>query len=211
MFDKNWEKNIYSKSKQKNVYPFDWVVSSTNKYIKNYKSKKVIEFGSGTGNNLIVFKNLGFKKIEGIDGSKTASKIALKKFRYMKNISIKNEDFTKINLKKDYYDLIVDRGSLTHNSINNIDRVINTAYSSLKQGGYIFSSMFSKHHSSFSKNKFFFKKETSSSGLITSFLNHKELKRIFRKFIIVSLIHETKIDMKSKKKNCWWYLIAKKR
>ena len=34
MFDLGWEKLIYQKNKQINKYPFDWVVSSTNKFIK---------------------------------------------------------------------------------------------------------------------------------------------------------------------------------
>lgn len=211
MFDNNWEKNIYSRSKQKNDYPFDWLITSTKRFIKNYHSKKVVELGCGTGNNLILFKNLGFKKIEGVEGSKTASKIADKRFYKAKNIKIINQDFSKFHFKKNNYNLIIDRGSLTHNEKNDIRMVIDHAYYSLKPGGYIFSSLFSKNHSSFAKKKFFFKKETkTSSGLITSFLNLKEINSIFKKFKIVSLVHETKLDIKSKKRVCWWYLIAKK-
>ena len=34
MFDKSWENEIYKNKKQINKYPFDWVVSSTNRHIK---------------------------------------------------------------------------------------------------------------------------------------------------------------------------------
>ena len=79
-FDLNWEKEVYSKKKQINEYPFEWVVASTKNYIKNYKDKKVIEMGSGTGNNILFFDKLGFKEIVGVEGSKSAVKIANKRF-----------------------------------------------------------------------------------------------------------------------------------
>ena len=45
------------------------------------------------------------------------------------------------------------------------------------------------------KKKTFFKKETgSTSGLITSFLDLKDIRIIFKKFKLVSLIHETKMN-----------------
>lgn len=100
MFNNNWEKNIYRKKKQINDYPFDWVVSSTKRYLKNFKKKAVIELGCGTGNNLNLFENLKFKKIVGIEGSKTASKISKKRFKKNKNIKIINEDFINFNYKK---------------------------------------------------------------------------------------------------------------
>ena len=80
-FDLNWEQEVYSKKKQRNDYPFEWVIASTKKYVKNYKSKKVIEMGSGTGNNLRLFNNLGFSEIVGVEGSKSAVNISQRIFK----------------------------------------------------------------------------------------------------------------------------------
>lgn len=214
MFDQNWEKNIYLKSKQNNNYPFDWIVSSTKKYLTNFKKKKIIELGSGTGNNIIFFKNLGFKSIEGIEGSKTACKIAKNKFGKQKKIKIFNNDFINFDFKKNYYDLVVDRGSITHNEKKNIIIIFNNIYKSLKPNGLIFSSIFSDKHYAYKNKadkKFYFKNETKSSkGLITTFLNIRDIKVIFKKFKLISLVHETKYNHINKKKDCWWYIIAKK-
>ena len=80
-FDSNWEKEVYSKNKQINEYPFEWIVSSSKRYISKYKNKKVVELGSGTGNNLLFFNKLGFKEVVGIEGSKSAVKITRNKFK----------------------------------------------------------------------------------------------------------------------------------
>lgn len=211
MFDKNWETLIYKKNKQINNYPFDWIVSSTKKYIKNCKKKKVIELGCGTGNNLMFFKKNGFKIIEGIEGSKTASSIAKNRFKKQKNVIIFNKDFSKFIFKKENYDLFIDRGSLTHNKKQNIKEIIDKIYFSLKPKGFFFSSLFSKKHYAYSKKKTFFKKEIrGKSGLITSFLDLKDIRIIFKRFKLVSLIHETKNELMTKKKNCWWYIVAYK-
>ena len=77
MFDLGWEKLIYQKNKQINKYPFDWVVSSTNKFIKR-SNLIALDLGSGTGNNINFLCNYGFKKVYAVEGSKTAFEILKK-------------------------------------------------------------------------------------------------------------------------------------
>ena len=119
MFDKSWEKKIYKKNKQMNDYPYDWVVSTTNKFLKKRKKLNALEIGSGTGNNLNFLKAFGFNKIVGIEGSKSACDYARKKFKKDKSIKILNLDFNKYSYDEKF-NLILDRGSLTHNKINDI-------------------------------------------------------------------------------------------
>tara|TARA_B110000444_G_scaffold257296_1_gene295414 strand:+ start:153 stop:794 length:642 start_codon:yes stop_codon:yes gene_type:complete len=211
-FDLNWEKEVYSKKKQINEYPFEWVVASTKNHIKNYKDKKVIEMGSGTGNNIHFFDKLGFKEIVGVEGSKSAVKIANKRFIKRKNVQIILDDFLNSNYPKNYYDLCVDRGSITHNNKKDILKIINNVNYFLKPGGYFFTSLFSIDHYAYSRKKFFFKKEIDSKkGVITSFFSEKEIKKYFKKFKFVSIVCEKKYEIKKKnKKDCWWYLILKK-
>ena len=188
MFDKNWETLIY----KKNNYPFDWIVSSTKKYIKNCKKKKVIELGCGTGNNLMFFKKNGFKIIEGIEGSKTASSIAKNRFKKQKNVIIFNKDFSRFIFRKENYDLFIDRISLTHNKKQNIKEIIDKIYFSLKQKVFFLAFLVKNIMHIQKKNTFFKKEIRSKSRLITSFLDLKDIRIIFKKFKLVSLIHETK-------------------
>ena len=74
------------------------------------------------------------------------------------------------------------------------------------------SCLFSKNHYAYKKSKYlFFKKETGTKkGLITSFFNKNEIKRLFINFKIETMIHEINFDVISNKKYCMWFVIAKK-
>lgn len=211
-FDLNWEQEVYSKKKQRNDYPFEWVIASTKKYVKNYKSKKVIEMGSGTGNNLRLFNNLGFSEIVGVEGSKSAVKISQRIFKNNKKVKILLDDFSTVKFKKNKFDLCLDRGSITHNNKKDVKKIINNIHSFLKPGGYFFSSLFSNNHYAFSNKKFFFKKEIKSKlGLVASFFSEKEIKTYFNKFKYISIVYDSKFEINNKrKKDCWWYLILQK-
>lgn len=211
-FDLNWEQEVYSKKKQRNDYPFEWVIASTKKYVKNYKSKKVIEMGSGTGNNLRLFNNLGFSEIVGVEGSKSAVNISQRIFKNNKKVKILLDDFSTVKFKKNKFDLCLDRGSITHNNKKDVKKIINNIHYFLKPGGYFFSSLFSNNHYAFSNKKFFFKKEIKSKlGLVASFFSEKEIKTYFNKFKYISIVYDSKFEINNKrKKDCWWYLILQK-
>jgi SAM-dependent methyltransferase len=211
MFDKTWEKKIYIKNKQINKYPYDWVVSSVNKFCKNKRS--CLDLGCGTGNNLVFLKNYGFKEIHGVEGSKTACKYA-KNFLKKKNINIYNKDFFKFNYKKNFYDLVLDRGSITHNKIYHIKKILNKVYNSLQPNGIFLSVMFNNVGSFKTKkiNKRHFAKTINSNiGLITNFFTKKEILSIFKKFEIIELKEEIhKVHNPKKKIYSTWNIICKK-
>ena len=213
-FDKNWEKLVYKQSLQINRYPFDWIVSSTFNQIKRFNKKKVLELGCGTGNNLRFFRDLNFKEIIGVDGSKTAIKLAKKNIKN-KKIKLIQNDFSKINFKSNYFDLIVDRGSITHNPKKEINQIFDKLYKFLKKDGLFLSTIFSsRHYGNFIKikNKSFKDEINSKEGLTTSFFNQREIKNLFSKFKIISLqLEEKKSFIPNNKKNsAWWLIISKK-
>ena len=211
MFDKAWEKEIYLKKKQINKYPYDWVVSSVNKYANN--KKNCLDIGCGTGNNLIFLNKFGFKNIHGIEGSKTACKI-LRKIVNNKNIIIFNNDFLNFNYKNSYYDLVLDRGSVTHNSNKDIKLMIKKIYKSLNYGGIFMSVMFNNKGTYKTKNKNgrHFKTNTNTKkGLITNFFKKEEIIKMFEKFEIIELKEEThQIHLPVNQTFSTWNIICKK-
>ena len=174
-----------------------------------------MEIGSGTGNNIEFLKNFGFKNIISVEGSETACILQKKKFNKFKNISIKCEDFNKFNYQNNYYNLVLDRGSITHNKIDDMRSTINKIYDSLCDEGYFFSMIFSNKSSFNNKKKdqrAFAKQTNSKKGLITNFLSYGQISKFFSKFKIVSLVHEKReILLPKKQLLCNWNIICKKK
>ena len=210
----NWETEIYKKKKQINSYPYDSIVANTNRFFKNASKKKVLDLGCGTGNNTKFFIEYNFDKIYGIDISEKAIKIAKKFIGKNPKVNFIVKSFDKLILKDNYFDLICDRGSITHMQKEfSLSFFNNNAYKILKKGGFIFSWIFSSSHYASKKNSYYaFKKETKTKkGLLSSFFNKKEIESMFNKYKILTLIEEKKIDYKNNKKiNATWFVVAKK-
>ncbi len=215
MIDKGWEKLIYKKNKQINKYPYDWVVSSTNKFIKKRSNLTALDLGSGTGNNIRFLCNYGFKKVYAVEGSKTAFEIIKKKFKDKKKVEPIHKNFNLFNYKKESYDLILDRGSLTHNTILDINSTLKKINSSLKKDGYFFSVMFSKkgNFQNLKKNSYQFKNVTSNKiGLLANFFTKKEILKLFKNFEILDLSEVITINyLPQKKEFATWNIICKKK
>ncbi len=221
MFDKNWNEIIYKNNKQINKYPYDWIVSKVNRYYlknKNLKKESVIELGSGTGNNLKFLADFGFGEIIGIEGSKQANKHAKKFLIKNKNIKLLNLDFVKLPLKDNKYLLCIDRGSITHNSLTDIQKTISEVYRVIKPGGYFFSSMFSVNHSQSLLSKKYKNHVRSfansmgvKNGIRASFFKKNEINKLFSNFQIIEFVHEVNINYIDNNLNtAMWNIIAKK-
>ena len=135
MFSKRWEKS-YKGKKQISVWPWSDLITLVSRYVLNKnKIKNVLELGSGSGANVRFFVE---KKINyfGIEGSKSAIKIIIKRFpKLKKNIFL--GDFTKKIPFKKKFDLIIDRGSLTHIDHLSLINTLNILKKSLKKNGYL--------------------------------------------------------------------------
>tara|TARA_B100000674_G_C37686140_1_gene843760 strand:+ start:179 stop:847 length:669 start_codon:yes stop_codon:yes gene_type:complete len=222
MFDEKWNNAIYAQNKQINKYPYNWVVSKVYAYFKGHKlinKEAVLELGSGTGNNLSFLSEFGFEKIIGVEGSLVATKLARNFLKKKKNVSLKNFDFINLPMKDNKFILCLDRGSITHNGINDIKKTFKEVYRVLKPGGYFFSSLFSNKHYQYLKSKKYKNKTLSfedimgvNGGIVASFFDEKEIRRLFSKFEILEIIHEVNTWHHDKKKStAMWNIIAKKK
>ena len=215
-FDINWDLDIYKKKRQFNKHPYDKIVSSINRYFNKKKISvqklTALDLGCGTGNNTKFLCEYGFRKVIGIDGSKSAIKFAKNFLKKNKNCQLFVKDFNKINFTERSISVCIDRGSITHNSKKNIDLIFSEVHKILKRNGIFISCLFSKNHYAYQKKKnLFFKKETGAkSGLVTSFFDKKEIKRLFKNFKTEIIIHEINFNVISKKKSSMWFVVAKK-
>ncbi len=223
MFDKSWQEKIYKKKLQINLYPYDSVVSLVNKYFYKKKNKKnvsmsCIELGSGTGNNLNFLSNFGFNYLVGIEGSSEAIKLS-KKIHDIKKCKYINADFSSLPFSKNYFDLCLDRGSINHNDYNSLKIIFSETNRVLKNRGLLISFFFSKNHSEYKnkntkKNTFkAFKKETNTDGLITTFLNKREVIKIISNsnFELLELKEEITKDHINNKNISMWVIVASKK
>jgi 2-polyprenyl-3-methyl-5-hydroxy-6-metoxy-1,4-benzoquinol methylase len=152
MDNPQWELN-YQQGKEINKYPFDILISFWFKYkhlINNTNSSiKICEIGCGCGNNLSFFAQIDKCDVYGIDISPTAINYSKQLFKQKKlkgNFFIGNFlKHTEFNEKfKGYFDLIIERGCLTHNPIG-YDKCIEKISELLKPNGVCFTTLFTQN------------------------------------------------------------------
>ena len=121
----NWEK-IYSDAKHQSIWPWSELVSLVMHYaVPLYKPGfNVLELGCGAGANIPFFQSLN-ASYHGIDISKTVVDQLHIQFPKLKE-KIKNTDFCAEIPFYGPFDLVVDRGSLTHNDSDSIKSCLNT-------------------------------------------------------------------------------------
>lgn len=151
-FEQNWEDNIYSKNAHINSYPYGELVSIFFNSLKFMDSKKladkgsikILELGCGSGNNLWFISELGFDTY-GVDGSKTACEIALKKSKE-RNTKVKIEcaTFEKLPFENESIDIIIDRESTYCGILEDIKQWWSEANRVLKKDGLVISFKFSE-------------------------------------------------------------------
>ena len=220
MFSQDWN-TIYKKNKQVNNWPWSELVSYFNRYSKKKikKNFNVLEIGSGTGPNAIFFFNNNIK-YKAIEGSSKAVKIQKKKYpKYKKNFVC--ADFTKSLKFKEKFNLIFDRGSITHNGSEAVQDTVKLIKKSLKKNGYFFGlDWFSTSHSDYKKGKITTDKRTKiySSGNLSGvgnvhFFDKNEIKKIFKSFQIIELVEKKYSYHKKNKKKIisFWIIIVKKK
>ena len=147
-----WEKQIYGNGNHLNKYPFDNVVTFVNRNYpkdKNRKDIRILEVGCGSGNNLWFAAREGFS-VTGIDGSSSAINYAIERF---KNEKLEGTfivgDFTDLPFDDDYFDLVIDRGSIVCVNLDGAKKAISQVKRVLKSSGLFFLNLYSDRHSSY--------------------------------------------------------------
>ncbi|WP_341322417.1 class I SAM-dependent methyltransferase [Solibacillus sp. FSL H8-0523] len=218
-FSKEWEE-IYKSQSHLSVWPWSDVVS----YVKRYTNAKgsnfkVLELGCGAGANIPFFESLGVE-YHAIEGSPSIVERLHKQFpKYTQNIQV--GDFTKLNLGENYYDLILDRASLTCNDSEAINATLKNIYRALKQDGVLIGiDWFSTLHSSYAEGEFqkddIYTKFNISTGHLSGlgiihFTDKNHLMDLLEYFKIEVLEHKiNEMNIPTTEKIAMWNFVAKK-
>lgn len=221
-----WQK-VYEQGLHNNVFPWSDLVS----LYHQYKSKlstgrshiKVVEFGSGTGNNYPLFKNIG-ADYWGIESSEAAVSESLRKFPELEGKLIKCS-FHEVPPEITDFDYVIDRGSITCNSSAYIRNLLLEIYSRLAPGGlFIGVDWFSDKHSEYLNGQNYFgdplTKHDFRTGYfqnlgITHFTNEMDLKNGLKNFELLHLSEKIVKVVESshagKNTMAFWSFVAWKR
>jgi len=200
---KIWE-SIYSKKEQVNIVPYTDVFTFVLSFFKgNAQGKKLLELGCGTGNNIAFAKWALGLKVYGIDQSPTAISNAKEIFskRGLDYESIEVGDIENLHFEDEYFDIIVDRATLQHNTYDSIKNIVQESYRVLKPCGVFFLTLASQTHYLFNKGKHlgggdFFNEDQEG---IRHFFSHSDILDIFSKFEILSWHKIARLDVISNK------------
>ena len=155
-FNTIWEDTIYGTGNHLNKYPFDNVVTFIFRNFPRNKPRnevKILETGSGAGNNLWFMAREGFS-VTGIDGSKSAIDFAKKRFE---EEGLTGEflvgDFTDLPFEDNTFDIVIDRGAIVCVNLEAGKKAVQEAHRTLVKGGVFFFNPYSQAHTSFSSGK----------------------------------------------------------
>lgn len=144
-----WEQ-IYAGSRHLSVWPWTDVVSLTMRLARPKSGARVLELGCGAGANIPFFQSLGVE-YWGIEGSES---IVARLHEAYPDLAarIVTGDFSKDFRVPGEFDLIVDRGSITHNPTASIRGIAGMVRQRLAPGGRFlgvdwFSTKFSEYRS----------------------------------------------------------------
>jgi len=200
-FSIEWDEN-YRDNKHLTLWPMSALI----KYVMRYAKPKghgfrVLELGCGPGGNIPFFKSLGVKYYS-VEGSPFIVDKIKERFPDLgKNIAC--GDFTESLPFNGYFDVIVDRASLTHNTTAAITRCLDNVYKKLKPGGrFIGIDWFSRTHSDskigdslegdrYSKTNI--KKGHLSGVGVVHFSDKQHLLRLFKRFHMEVMEHKMTI------------------
>lgn len=148
-FSEEWER-VYQDQRHLNKWPWSDLVSYVMRFSRpSSHSFRVLELGCGSGPNIPFFLDLNVEYY-GCEGSVSVVKLLHEKYPEIKE-RIQVADFTKEIPFSGGFDLIFDRGSLTHNSTEDLSRCCKLIHSKLKNGGKFigidwFSTLSSEYH-----------------------------------------------------------------
>jgi SAM-dependent methyltransferase len=148
-FNIRWETDVYAQGEQINRYPFPVFIG---RFLSHFgraadrKAVKILEVGSGAGNNLWFFAREGFDT-HAIEGAASAVAFARRRLEAEGlSADIRLGDFQRLPFEDASMDFVLDRGSITHNTRPVVEAVLDEIRRVLKPGGMFFSQIFSTRH-----------------------------------------------------------------
>ena len=188
----DWEVDIYARGQHLNKWPFTEVVSSIMRATSgsNRHDVLVLEIGCGAGNNVWFLASEGFRA-HGIDMSTTAIEYARNRLRDMGlEEDLRVGDLGALPWSNSQFDVVIDRGALTHNTHSHIATILEEVQRVLKPGGSLMSfTLFGMAHSErmygeeVSHHTFdHFSDGYFRSVGLTSFFTRDDLKALFSRF-----------------------------
>jgi SAM-dependent methyltransferase len=148
-FSNEWDYK-YQTNTHMSIWPWSDLVSYILRYTRpmNPPMCNVLELGIGAGANVPFFQWLGVN-YKAVDGSPAIIQELKKKFPQLTE-NLKVADFTREIPFDGFFDIIVDRASLTHNDTESIRRGLSIILDKMKPGaGFIGIDWFSTNHSDF--------------------------------------------------------------
>lgn len=137
---KVWE-GIYSRGESNLKYPNEMLVRVFNKYKVEKNIKTVLDFGFGTGANLIHVLESGCE-VHGIEVSESAIQIVQEKLEQKNlsaNLNLVNDH--KLPYKDNYFDLVVAWQVLVYNDMDSFKLTMDEISRVLKKGGIFIGTM----------------------------------------------------------------------
>lgn len=144
-FDTIWE--TIHKNQEWGKYPSEPVIRyvARNYYNKIRKQIKILDFCCGAGSHTWYLAREGFD-VYAFDGSKSAvNKVKDRLEKEGLKADLRVRDALELDYEDNFFDCVIDNVAIYANKFENITKMYEKIYDMTKQGGGIFTSVFSKH------------------------------------------------------------------
>jgi SAM-dependent methyltransferase len=217
-FSKEWDERFKA-----NTHISRWPWSDLVSYVMRYARPtgpeyRVLELGCAAGPNIPFFLSLGVKYFA-VEGSETVVRRLWERFPDLKDNMVAG-DFTQEIPFPGQFDLVVDRGSLTHNSTAGIVRGLALVQEKLKTTGkYIGIDWFSTVHTEYQRGRAtedphtrrdYTEGPVAFTGRV-HFSDKAHLLELFKSYEIEVLEHKVITrELPESYISAWWSLVARK-
>ncbi len=131
-----WEA-LYAAGLHGSVWPWSDLVSLFMRHVRPIGADiEVLEVGVGAGANIPFVLSLG-GRMAGVDGSATAISRLKERFAGNDRVQLALGDFTQSIPFDRSFDVVIDRGSITHNDEHGVRQALSHIYKRLKPGGWL--------------------------------------------------------------------------